>query len=418
MNSRTWIHGIATLILIFPFALANAGDGVVGSGDQLQPGANTAPNQLTQTQPNILKQAKQLVFEKQQIGQAFELISKSFPSDQRQTQHATKILETIAGILESAQNSDEKALAQEALRYASNLINSSIGDHQLAGHGQVEIAYPFMQTISRVAHSAIQFDDEVAADMFVQVGQIARNLETNPTFPAPALRGIAGNIVAEAKGYALRGNITQATESLRLAYQWGFVDFDIALNDEVLCSIDDSGTLKQMTNRAQASYKATVRTQVQNALMNFGRYPIQFKLDGLKDGQVVTQDDYKGKILVLDLGATWCAPCVKSIPHLKHLQSEFKQRGVRVLNASFENGESLEENRKLLQAFNDKHEINYDLALGNDALKAAVRNFQQFPSLVFVDRQGNVRYMASGYHDATQITTILELILESESRIN
>lgn len=417
MNSRMWIHGIATLILILPVGLAIAGDAVVGTGDQLQPN-RAASNQLTQTQPNILNQAKQLVFEQQKIGKAFELISNSFPSDQQQTQHATNILETIAGILESAQNADEKALAQETLRYASRLIQNSLNDHQLAGHGQVEIAYPFMQMISRVAHSAIQFDDEVAAKMFIQVGRIARNLENNPTFPAPALRGIAGNIVAEAKGYALQGKIPQATESLRLAYEWGFVDFDIALNDEVLCSIDDSGTLKQMTNQAQASYKATVRTQVQNALMNFGRYPIQFKLDGLEDGKVITQDDYKGKILILDLGATWCAPCVKSIPHLKHLQAKFKDRGVRVLNASFENGESLEANRKLLHGFIEEHEINYDLALGNDALKASVRNFQQFPSLVFVDRQGTVRYMASGYHDATQITTVLEMILESETRFN
>lgn len=399
-------------------AFASAGEGYVGKGDQVQPAANGAPAAHAQTQPNVLKQARELVFEQQQIGQAFELISNSFPSDQGQAQHATKILETLAGILESAQTADEKALAEEALQYASRIIDRSLQDQQLAGHGQVEIAYPFMQTMSRVAHAAIQVNEEMAATMFVQVGQIARNLETNPTFPAQALRGIAGNIVAEAKGYALRGDVGQAIESMRLAYQWGFVDFQVALNDEVLCNVDDNGTLKQMATQAQASYKATVRTQVQNALANFGRYQLQFKLDGLEAGQVITQDDYKGKILVLDMGATWCAPCVHSIPHLKELQSEFGRRGVKVLNASFENGESLEENQKLLKEFIKTHELNYDLALGNDALKASVLNFQQFPSLVFVDRQGTVRYMASGYHDYTQISTILEMILESESTVN
>ena len=418
MNSRMWILSFATLFFALPCTLNFAGESGVGTGDQVQPESALSTPAQPQSKTNVLNQARQLVFEKKQIGSAFELLSKSFPPNQNQTQHATKILETLAGILECSQTADESALAYEALHYAETLIENSINDRQLAGHGQVEMAYPFMQSICRVAHSAVELDSAIAAEMFVQVGKIARNLEVNPTFPAPALAGIAANIVAEAKGFALKGDIDQTIASMRLAYQWGFVDFQVALNDEVLCRVDTQGTLKEMANQAKASYEATVRVQVQNALMNFGQFQINFKLNGIEAGQIISSEDYRGKILVLDLGATWCAPCVKSIPHLKELQAEFGDRGVKVLNASFENSESIEENRELLKKFIEKNELNYDVALGDDALKAAIPNFQQFPSLVFIDRHGNARYVASGYHDHTQISTIVELLLEMDSSIN
>ena len=32
----------------------------------------------------------------------------------------------------------------------------------------------------------------------------------------------------------------------------------------------------------------------------------------------------KGKVVVVELGATWCAPCIASIPHLNELAERFK----------------------------------------------------------------------------------------------
>jgi thiol-disulfide isomerase/thioredoxin len=406
------ILGFAVL-LITAFSASTFAAVGEGEGEQHQPVATSvAPD--SGNKAKALKQARQLVFEQKKIGAAFELLSDSFPAQVNQTLHATKILESIAGILETAQTSDETALALEVLSYAQSLINQSMNDQQLAGHGQVEMAYPFMQAISRVAHSAVKFDDSVAAEMLVNVGKIARNLELNPVFPTQAKPGIAANIVAEAKGFALSGNINQAIESMRLAYQWGFVDFDIALNDEVLCAVDTNGTLKHMALQARDSYKATVRTQVQNALLNFPQYQLNFRLESTETGKLLKSEDYRGKIVVLDLGASWCAPCVKSIPHLKQLQDEFKKKGVEVLNASFENGETLEENRELLKSFAEKHQLNYEIGLGTEELKSSITGFKQFPSLVFIDRNGNARFVANGYHDYTQISTIVEILLEIE----
>lgn len=51
----------------------------------------------------------------------------------------------------------------------------------------------------------------------------------------------------------------------------------------------------------------------------------------LADGQTAKMSDYRGKVLVLDFYATWCAPCRQSIPHLVELQQRFGPQGLHVV---------------------------------------------------------------------------------------
>lgn len=45
----------------------------------------------------------------------------------------------------------------------------------------------------------------------------------------------------------------------------------------------------------------------------------------------VTAADFKGKVLVLNLWATWCAPCIKELPSLDRLQGQFKTTDLEVV---------------------------------------------------------------------------------------
>jgi thiol-disulfide isomerase/thioredoxin len=45
-------------------------------------------------------------------------------------------------------------------------------------------------------------------------------------------------------------------------------------------------------------------------------------------------EDAKGKVVVLDFWATWCAPCVASLPHIHEVHEKFKDRGVWVIGVS------------------------------------------------------------------------------------
>ena len=61
-------------------------------------------------------------------------------------------------------------------------------------------------------------------------------------------------------------------------------------------------------------------------------YPAASFVDGA--GKPVTLSDFKGKAVVLNLWATWCAPCVKEMPTLAALQTAEAGKGVKVVALS------------------------------------------------------------------------------------
>ena len=69
-----------------------------------------------------------------------------------------------------------------------------------------------------------------------------------------------------------------------------------------------------------------------------------FSLERL-DGKVVTSKELKGKVVVLDFWASWCAPCIASMPAIAKLQRDYGSKGLVVL------GVTLDDDNAKLKAF-------------------------------------------------------------------
>jgi peroxiredoxin len=61
----------------------------------------------------------------------------------------------------------------------------------------------------------------------------------------------------------------------------------------------------------------------------------EFTLPGL-DGQMVSLSDYRGKVVVVNIWATWCPPCVDEMPSLEKLYREFKDQNFAILAVSID----------------------------------------------------------------------------------
>jgi peroxiredoxin len=60
-----------------------------------------------------------------------------------------------------------------------------------------------------------------------------------------------------------------------------------------------------------------------------------FSLPGL-DGRMISLSDYRGKVVVVNIWATWCPPCVDEMPSLEKLYQEFKADSFTILAVSID----------------------------------------------------------------------------------
>ncbi|HEX8922925.1 MAG TPA: TlpA disulfide reductase family protein [Pyrinomonadaceae bacterium] len=105
------------------------------------------------------------------------------------------------------------------------------------------------------------------------------------------------------------------------------------------------------------------------------------------DGKAFKIGDLKGKVLVIDLWATWCGPCRASIPELVSLQKEFGPRGLEVIGLDIDPDSDTPEDVK---AFADQYDINYKLAFADKDLAVSLMSGNNIPQSIVVGRDGKI----------------------------
>lgn len=112
------------------------------------------------------------------------------------------------------------------------------------------------------------------------------------------------------------------------------------------------------------------------------------------EGQPFKLADLKGKVLVIDLWATWCVPCRNSTPELVRLQKEFGPRGFEVVGLDIDPDDDTPEDVK---AFADEFKINYKLAFADRELAMSLMRGGNIPQTIVVGRDGKILEHFIGY---------------------
>ncbi|HEV2705866.1 MAG TPA: TlpA disulfide reductase family protein [Pyrinomonadaceae bacterium] len=112
------------------------------------------------------------------------------------------------------------------------------------------------------------------------------------------------------------------------------------------------------------------------------------------DGKPFRLADYKGKVVVLDLWATWCGPCRAEIPHLNEIQKQYQSRGLEVVGLT---NEDPEEDAEAVDKFAREMKINYKLGWATQTLWISLGRANSIPQTYILGRDGRpVRFFA-GY---------------------
>lgn len=113
----------------------------------------------------------------------------------------------------------------------------------------------------------------------------------------------------------------------------------------------------------------------------------------LKDlrGRTVRLSDYKGKVVMLNFWATWCAPCRAETPALVRLQRDYGRKGLQVVGVSYPPN-----SRRAVRSFAREFKINYPFLTGTRETRTLFTKSETLPMTIVIDREGVVREIIEG----------------------
>ena len=111
-------------------------------------------------------------------------------------------------------------------------------------------------------------------------------------------------------------------------------------------------------------------------------------------GQDISLESLKGKVVLVNFWATWCEPCEVEIPWMIEFQQKYSSRGFTVLGVAMD-----DQGKTVVEPFVDLHQfdvggrkvgMNYPIVLGNDDIAQKFGGLIGFPTSFLITRDGKI----------------------------
>lgn len=136
-----------------------------------------------------------------------------------------------------------------------------------------------------------------------------------------------------------------------------------------------------------------------------GKPAPELKLKDWINSKALTNENLKGKIVLLDFWATWCGPCIRAIPHTNEMAEKYADKGVVIIGVCAPRG-----GEKMAATAKQKG-IKYPIALDIEGATMKAFKANSYPDYFIIDRQGNLRWGDVANKDAEKA---IELLLKED----
>jgi len=129
------------------------------------------------------------------------------------------------------------------------------------------------------------------------------------------------------------------------------------------------------------------------------------------DGTVQKLSNYRGRVVMVNLWATWCPPCIEELPLLDEIVADYGPRGVVVL------GVAADERKDAVEKFVEAHGPAFEVLLDPGGVVGTQYGITGYPETFLVDREGRLqaKYIgplpSEGGKPGKQITGTLDSLL-------
>jgi peroxiredoxin len=116
----------------------------------------------------------------------------------------------------------------------------------------------------------------------------------------------------------------------------------------------------------------------------------EFSLPG-RSGQTVTLSAYRGDVVMINFWASWCKPCRQELPLLEQMYQRYKNLGFTLI------GVNVDEDQKNADLILKNIPVSFPIAYDQQDKVSNKYGLEGMPNTVFVDRNGNIRHVHTGY---------------------
>jgi peroxiredoxin len=131
----------------------------------------------------------------------------------------------------------------------------------------------------------------------------------------------------------------------------------------------------------------------------------------LKDagGKPISMTAYRGKVVLLNFWATWCAPCRIEMPWFEEFSKKYQVRGLAVLGVSLDDG-----GWKQIQPALAKLKVTYPIVLGDSKISKSYGMGDFLPVTFLIDRAGKIRAVKEGFGKKEEFESSVEKLLQEK----
>ncbi len=132
------------------------------------------------------------------------------------------------------------------------------------------------------------------------------------------------------------------------------------------------------------------------------------------EGKKVSLADYKGRPVLVNFWATWCAPCKLEMPWFEGFRKQYQGQGFEILGIN----EDPDVGKEKIASTAQKTGVSYPILLSDDKVSPAYGGVDYLPMSFYVDRSGVVREETAGLASKDEVEANIKKIIGTTSAAN